>query len=160
VNIGSISGRVATPMMAPYAAGKHAVEAISESLRFEVADQGVQVACVEPGAVATPIWAKGNEQLARIGTELTPEVQQRYADHIDVLRGMIAEGDKGVPPSKVADAVHHALTAGRAKHRYLVGPDAKLVGMVTRLPDRVRAAAIRMQAGQFARKGRAAHTGR
>ena len=52
-------------MFATYSAGKHAVEAISQSLRFEMADLGVKVACVEPGEVQSAIWAKGDEVLAR-----------------------------------------------------------------------------------------------
>lgn len=38
VNVASIAGRMGSPLMAPYCAGKHAVEAISEALRFELAD--------------------------------------------------------------------------------------------------------------------------
>ena len=45
-------------MMAPYSAGKHAIEAISESLRFEVEGFGMKVACIDPGEVATEIWSK------------------------------------------------------------------------------------------------------
>lgn len=49
VNVSSLSGRVAGPLMGLYAASKHAVEAMSEALRFEVAPAGVQVTILEPG---------------------------------------------------------------------------------------------------------------
>jgi len=59
VFISSIGGRVAMAYTAPYAASKHAIEAIGDALRVELRSSGVQVALVEPGSVATPIWDKG-----------------------------------------------------------------------------------------------------
>jgi NAD(P)-dependent dehydrogenase (short-subunit alcohol dehydrogenase family) len=155
VNIASVAGRVATPMMGPYSAGKHAVEAISETLRFELADQGVRVACVEPGEIASAIWEKADEQLVQVTGTLSDDVKGRYRRHIDMLYGFVADGTKrGIPASRVATAVHHALTADRPKHRYLVGPDAKAVGIVSRLPDRVRARALALNSGRWERMGR------
>ena len=67
---------------------------------------------------------------------------------------VVAEGAKrGIPASKVADAVHHALTASRPKHRYLVGPDAKLVGVLTKLPDKVKAQAFALNLKLWERNG-------
>jgi NAD(P)-dependent dehydrogenase (short-subunit alcohol dehydrogenase family) len=154
VNVGSIAGRTAGPMLAPYAAGKHAVEAISEALRFEVADLGMKVACVEPGEVATAIWDKADAQLARVTGNADADTLKRYERHFDMLYGFVADGVKrGVPASKVADAIHHALTAARPKHRYLVGPDAKVVGVVSRLPDGLRYRALSLNGARWARSG-------
>ena len=58
VNMSSISGRFASPLLGPYAASKFAVEALSDALRRELAPWDIPVALVEPGAVATPIWQK------------------------------------------------------------------------------------------------------
>jgi hypothetical protein len=67
----------------------------------------------------------------------------------------VANGAKnGVEPSKVAEAVHHALTANRPRHRYLVGPDAKMVGVVSRLPDGLRHRALGINTALMARSGR------
>ena len=155
VNVASIAGRISAPMMAPYAAGKHAVEAISEALRFEVEDLGMHVSCVEPGEIESAIWSKADEQLSRIEGTLSPDVKARYARHLDMLYGFVADGAKrGIPASKVANAVHHALTASRPKHRYLVGPDAKMVGVVSRLPDRMRQRMLALNAGRWERSGR------
>jgi NAD(P)-dependent dehydrogenase (short-subunit alcohol dehydrogenase family) len=55
VNISSIGGRVALPLAGPYAASKFALEAVSDSLRRELAPWGVRVAVVEPGGVRTPV---------------------------------------------------------------------------------------------------------
>ena len=154
VNIGSNGGRVAAPMMAPYSAGKFAIEAISESLRFEVEDFGMKVACVEPGEVRTEIWSKADEQLARVVATLDSDTKARYERHLDMLYGFVAEGTKrGIPASKVADAVQHALTSARPKHRYLVGPDAKMAGVVSRLPDRLRHRMLSLNLNRWARAG-------
>ena len=61
VNLSSIGGRVAGPLFGPYSASKFALEALTDSLRREVAQFGVRVVSVEPGAIATPIWSKGIE---------------------------------------------------------------------------------------------------
>ena len=56
VNIGSVSGKMATPFVGPYAASKFAMEALTDALRCELRPWGIQVAIVEPGSIATPIW--------------------------------------------------------------------------------------------------------
>jgi NAD(P)-dependent dehydrogenase (short-subunit alcohol dehydrogenase family) len=160
VNIASVGGRVAMPMMAPYAAGKHAVEAISESLRFEVADFGMKVACVEPGSVATAIWAKADDQLARASARVPTDLLARYQRHFDMLYGFVADGARrGIPPAKAAHAVHHALTSDRPRHRYLVGRDAKVVGLVSRLPDPLRYRMLTLNFAQMERAGRTIRLG-
>ncbi len=156
INIGSIGGRAAGALTAPYSAGKHAVEAISESLRFEVADFGMHVSCIEPGEIATAIWEKADEQIARVEATFDEDMLARYDRHLDMLHGFVADGAKrGIPASKVADAVHHALTANRPKHRYLIGLDAKAAGhILTRLPDRLRYRAFTLVSARWARIGR------
>ena len=53
-----MSGRIAYPFMGPYAASKHALEALSDSLRREFLIYGVDVIVIQPGAIDTPIWDK------------------------------------------------------------------------------------------------------
>ncbi len=157
VNIGSISGRVSAPLLAPYSAGKHAVEAISESLRVELADAGMSVACVEPGEIKTEIWTKADQRLEELEDEIRSDgrIEEHYRRYVEMLYGFTAEGAKrGTRAEKVAGAVAHALTADRPKHRYLVGPDAKLVGVVSRLPDRIRASILAANMGRWERSGR------
>ncbi len=61
----SVGGKNAIPLLGPYGASKHALEAIGDSLRQEMEPFGVEVALVEPGSVATPIWDKGLEGAER-----------------------------------------------------------------------------------------------
>ena len=159
VNIASIAGRVGTAMFGPYAAGKHALEAFSQALRFEMEDFGVKVACVEPGEVKSAIWAKGDELLETIEADFSADVLSRYGRHVDMLTGFMADGAKhGVPASRAAKAVHHALTSARPRHRYLVGPDAKLVGIAGFLPDKLKARSLALYAKRWERSGRKMRT--
>src|SRR6185312_16445006 len=66
VFVSSVGGRVAMAFTAPYAASKHAIEAIGDALRVELRTSHVQVALVEPGSVATPIWDKGRADAERL----------------------------------------------------------------------------------------------
>ena len=158
VHIGSIGGRLSSAGLAPYSASKHALEALAESQRHELGrlDPPIRVALIEPGEVKTPIWDKGDTSVEDIERALDDVGRQRYQWLQDQSRGFIDEGrTKGVPPSKVADAIEHALTASRPKARYLVGPDAKLAGHIaTRLPDRARDAFSRFGARRWETRGR------
>ena len=150
VNISSIGGRVALPMVAPYNASKFAVEAISDSLRRELRPWGIQVAVIEPGAVATPIWDKSLAVADDIRAGAPPEMEERYGAVIDKVREESMKNARdGVPPRQVAEAVAHALTAPKPRTRYLVGRDAKVRARVAAvLPDRAMDAAIGRALGQ------------
>ncbi|HMH47641.1 MAG TPA: SDR family NAD(P)-dependent oxidoreductase [Solirubrobacteraceae bacterium] len=135
VFLSSIGGRVAMAFTAPYAASKHAIEAIGDALRVELSTSGVQVALVEPGSVATPIWDKARAE----GEQLTvPASLQREYGHIPAAmnKALKDTAERGVPPEHVAQTIERALTARRMKARYLVGRDAKAMVFVRRLlPD-------------------------
>jgi NAD(P)-dependent dehydrogenase (short-subunit alcohol dehydrogenase family) len=138
VFIGSIGGRIALPYVSPYAASKHAIEAVGDSLRREMMSFGVAVSIVEPGAVATPIWDKGGQEADRLRERATPDQIKTYGPAIERFGQLFIEaGKEGVPPDQVAKAVEHALTAERPKTRYVVGRGAKLRAAMRRyLPDR------------------------
>jgi NAD(P)-dependent dehydrogenase (short-subunit alcohol dehydrogenase family) len=143
--IGSISGRISTPLMAPYGASKHAIEAIGESLRQELRPWGMAVSVVEPGAINTPIWGKGRTTADRLEEELDPEAERLYGTEIARIRDLIDHQEKvGIPPERVAIAVEHALFHRRPKHRYVVGTDARAGALLDRLlPDRLMAMVLR-----------------
>ena len=73
----AIGGRMATPFVGPYAASKFAMHGFSDALPMELHGQGIHVALIEPGSIATEIWRKGGEAFAQIGTELPPELLRR-----------------------------------------------------------------------------------
>jgi NAD(P)-dependent dehydrogenase (short-subunit alcohol dehydrogenase family) len=131
----SIGGKVSTPFVAPYAASKHAIEAIADALRLELRTSNVRVALVEPGSVATPIWDKSNAELQRVS--IPPELADVYG-RVPETMGKVLEDTarRGIPPEKVAEAIERALTGRRMRTRYLVGPDARALLVMRRaLPD-------------------------
>jgi NAD(P)-dependent dehydrogenase (short-subunit alcohol dehydrogenase family) len=149
VFLSSIGGLNANPYMSPYHASKFGIEAVGDSLRQEMRQFGVEVSLVEPGSVATPIWAKGKESADAIRDRLTPEDERLYGDKVARMGKVLEKvGARGVAPEKVADAVAHALTDKRPKTRYLVGADARMTLLVRRvLPDRVRDRIVARAAG-------------
>lgn len=138
VNMGSIAGRAAMPVMGPYSASKFALEALTDALRLEVQQWGIQVSIVEPGAIATPIWTKSGAKAEELEATTTEDMKGLYAGVIAGVRVRVAEAAaRAIPPEAVAQAVEHALTAARPKTRYLVGRDAKVRAlMIKLLPDR------------------------
>jgi NAD(P)-dependent dehydrogenase (short-subunit alcohol dehydrogenase family) len=137
VFVSSIGGRVAMAFTAPYAASKHAIEAFGDALRVELRSSGVQVALVEPGSVATPIWDKAKVEAEAVS--IPPELHQQYG-HVQAAMTKVLEDTarRGVPPEQVAETIERALTAAHMKARYVVGRDAKVMLLVRRmLPDLV-----------------------
>ena len=137
VNIGSVGGLVSTPFQAPYNASKFALEALTDSLRVELRPWGMQVAIVEPGNIATPIWEKSLSLYQDLSSRLPPETLEYYGPVLEKLRKHLAK-PRDVPPDVVAEAVLHALTAERPKTRYLIGDDARSLARLRYLPDRLR----------------------
>jgi short-subunit dehydrogenase len=137
--MGSISGRMTTPLLAPYAASKAAVEAISDALRIELQPWRIHVAVIEPGAVATPIWDKGRAAGAALKGALPAGARELYGAAIEAVERAAGRAARhAMPTGAVVRAVAHALTAPRPKTRYLVGRDARVQALVARLPDRLR----------------------
>jgi NAD(P)-dependent dehydrogenase (short-subunit alcohol dehydrogenase family) len=139
VVIGSIAGRFASPFISPYCASKHALEAFADALRFELKPWKIDVAIVEPGSIATPIWDKAESTFERLKRELPAQAMELYGDAIAAIDAFTKDAAKrGIPPDMVARVVQHALTAKRPKTRYLVGTDARLQAAAsTVLPDRM-----------------------
>ena len=113
VNISSVGGRFAAPFVGLYAASKHGLEGLSESLRRELMLFGIDVIVVAPGSVATPIWDKA-EQIDVTAYSNSPyfEILKRFRDY------MITEGRKGWSSERLGEVVCEALTAARPKARY------------------------------------------
>ncbi len=149
VFIGSIGGRVGTPLLSPYAASKFAIEGIAESLRHELRPFGVRVVVVDPGAVKTDIWDKGRRYADDMEQRLPGEATVLYGDAIAGLRRSIDQQDRaGIPPEQVARVVGRALFSDRPRARYLVGRDAQVAGLVARLlPDSAKDAVVRLVGG-------------
>lgn len=142
VNVSSISGLIAMPGVSVYAGSKHAVEAITDSLRIELHPFDVKVVAVEPGGIKTPIWEKGAKRdQAAADDAATAKLRKAYAPLLKLLHKLNAKPG-GLPPEDVAKVVIEALESARPKNRYLVGKDAKSLALLRRLPDALRDRAI------------------
>jgi NAD(P)-dependent dehydrogenase (short-subunit alcohol dehydrogenase family) len=139
INMGSIAGRAAMPLMSPYAASKFALEAITDALRLEVQQWGMHVSIIEPGAIATPIWEKSSRHAKALEASSSPEMREQYAGLVAGVKDAVdAAARRAIPCDMVIAAVMHALVSPRPKTRYLVGWDAKIrAWMVKLLPDRL-----------------------
>jgi NAD(P)-dependent dehydrogenase (short-subunit alcohol dehydrogenase family) len=147
VFIGSIAGKFATPFLGPYSASKHAMEALSDSLRQELRPWGIPVALVEPGSIATPLWEKGQRDADEMEKHMPEEAMMRYGKAFNALHAAAKKFEAaGIPPDRVAKSVEHALTSGRPRTRYVVGFDATMQRLLAAVvPDRTLDALVAMQ---------------
>ena len=136
VNVSSMGGRLTFPGGGWYHASKHAVEALSDALRFEVSGFGIDVVVIQPGLIRTRFAEAavgsipvGDEPYARFNAAVGAATAGAYEGPFARLLG--GDGDD------VAAAIERALTAKRPRTRYRVTPSARLFLTLRRLlPDR------------------------
>lgn len=140
VNISSVGGKIAMATYGPYAGTKFALEAVSDSLRRELAPHGVQVVVVEPGAVNTEMADRGAATATDLAERMSPEQQQRYGGLVKaiVAHQAAAFARTGMPEDRAGSIIAEAATARRPRTRYTIGRDAALLTRLTRIfPDRI-----------------------
>ena len=135
LNMSSVSGRIAFPLLGAYAASKFALEGMSDALRIELASSGIEVILVEPGVVETPIWEKARSTARELYERMPPEAWEQYGAMAQAMqRG--AEGPstrRGISAEALAEVVHEALVHPRPKPRYLVGNGVKKSFLLAKL---------------------------
>jgi NAD(P)-dependent dehydrogenase (short-subunit alcohol dehydrogenase family) len=144
VNISSVGGKVTFPGGGFYHATKHAVEALSDALRFEVRGFGVHVSVVEPGLIKTSFGDTATaEPVADEGpyAAFNAAVAKRVAGAYEGLMGRLA-----APPAAVARVIERAISSKVPQTRYRVTSGARFM-LTTRkvVPDRVFDAFLRTQ---------------
>ncbi|MEL6865486.1 MAG: SDR family oxidoreductase [Bacteroidota bacterium] len=133
INISSISGRIASPFIGPYAASKHALEALSDSLRRELAVFDINVVSIQPGPIKTPIWDKAKADMAKRSYPNTP-----YAAIMEKSKELIAESEReAIEPIAVSRCIHQILRSKNPKARYIIAKKRLMYWIVSYvLPDR------------------------
>jgi NAD(P)-dependent dehydrogenase (short-subunit alcohol dehydrogenase family) len=132
VMISSVAGKSGNPLMSAYAASKHAIEGLSESLRREMMLFGIDVIIVAPGAVKTPIWGKAEE------VDISAYSKSPFLPALERLRKFTLHlSEIGLPPEKIAEVIAVALTAPHPKVRYQVTPDPMRHLITGLLPKRM-----------------------
>jgi NAD(P)-dependent dehydrogenase (short-subunit alcohol dehydrogenase family) len=139
VNISSVGGRIAMATYGPYASAKFALEAVSDSLRREIAPFGVQVVVVEPGAVRTEMAGRAIAAAHELASIMTPEQSQRYGGLVQAITAQAAWfTESGLSADAAAKVIAKAVTARKPRTRYTIGRDAALLTLSARiLPDRI-----------------------
>jgi NAD(P)-dependent dehydrogenase (short-subunit alcohol dehydrogenase family) len=120
VNISSVQGKIGTPLEGPYAASKHALEAMSETLYFELGHFGIRVVIIEPGYIAPGMK---HDEGDHAGPAAYAELRAQWSGTDSTLVG--PEGRPG--PETVAVAVASAIEDPSTPLRVEVGADAAMV---------------------------------
>ncbi len=167
VNVGSMGGRLTFPGAGHYHATKHALEAISDALRFELNGFGIDVVLLEPGLITTEFGAAASASMTAVGIGADDSADSdgdRRAEHasapaddpyvqfneaVATITREAYDGPMrrlGGGPERVAAAIERAITRRRAPARITITPSAKL-SIATRrlLSDRAWDAAMRRQ---------------
>jgi NAD(P)-dependent dehydrogenase (short-subunit alcohol dehydrogenase family) len=125
VNIGSITGEVATPLFGAYSASKFALRAMTDALRLELRPEAMHVCLIVPGTIQSEIWRKEKESVDAIAAD--SPARRFYGEMIDRIAGYVFScAEKALPAQRVADAVYACLTRAKPKIQYLVGWEAQV----------------------------------
>jgi len=137
INISSGHGLLAIPDKSVYAASKFALQAISDSLRVELKPFGISVSSVVVGKVETAVLGKIVADREEMIAAADPELASLYSPLIEFFDREV-KGIPGIAPIEVARVVARALKAKQPKAQYLIGPGAKKMKNLARLPVGLR----------------------
>lgn len=127
VNISSVIGRVYAPIAGWYSASKHALEALSDSLRAEIKRFGIKVSLIEPGAVKTDFFDVAMKRLEDV------EHHEAYSKQVNNFKKLFTSMYDNAPgPEMVADTIVKAIDSKNPKTRYAVG-NAKFEILLSRI---------------------------
>jgi NAD(P)-dependent dehydrogenase (short-subunit alcohol dehydrogenase family) len=125
INMSSMNGTVAMPIVGAYSASKYALEALSDTLRVELRPWDIGVTVIRPGQVRTEIFTKAGAFLDERALEIPDHLAQGYAKLYTRASMFNRRGSKALTaPEDVARVVFKALSARRMKPRYYAGFDA------------------------------------
>ena len=133
VNLSTIGGRIAFPLIGLYSGSKFALEAISDALRMETRPFGVHVIVIEPGMTRTNFLSTASRSAQRF----TANLKSPYYRYLQPFNRFMVQAEAfSSSPQKVARVVLRALTAKRPHARYAATPDAQLMlALLPWLPD-------------------------
>ena len=135
VNVSSVAGRVSTPGMGIYCGSKFAMEGITDALRPEVEEYGIDVVLVEPGPVDTAFTERASNEID--GLERSGAYERLYS----ILEDTEAVGGGGpgaIPPRRVAETIIDAANVTDPAARYPVGRVAQLSAFARFVPAKMR----------------------
>lgn len=149
INMSSFGGTISSPYLAAYHASKFALEAISDSMRMELAPwPNLDVVTIKPASIKTPIWQKAVDDFDDLLNRMPPDARQHYETELKTVtkRRQIAD-ENGADPEIVAEAVYEALTKAKPRTRHLLAFNPIIFAILRWLPDRRRDKVIRRSLG-------------
>ena len=122
INVGSILGRVTFPFFGVYGASKFAVEGLSDSLRYELSQFGVDVALVQPSAYPTQMYASAAQASDKECTESYGAIGEIPGAMFEQFMSMFESADSP-KPHDVAEAIEQLIEtpSGKRPSRVVVG---------------------------------------
>jgi NAD(P)-dependent dehydrogenase (short-subunit alcohol dehydrogenase family) len=143
VHVSSQLGRLLLPNIGAYCATKFAVEAMFETMAYELAPFGVDVTIIQPGGYPTKIWENGARYFEELLAGADEERKIAYAGHIDLASGMLGgvyETDPMDVPRAIAAII--ALPPGRRPLRKPVHPNTQATDALNAAHAQVQAAVL------------------
>jgi NAD(P)-dependent dehydrogenase (short-subunit alcohol dehydrogenase family) len=135
VNVSSVAGRLATPGMGIYNGSKFAVEGISDALRPEVSEYGIDVVLVEPGPVDTAFVDRASDEIDGLERSGAYDTLYSILDDTEAIGG---GGPGAVAPREVAETILDAANLTDPADRYPVGQVAKIAMLGRFVPATLR----------------------
>jgi short-subunit dehydrogenase len=134
VNISSVAGRVASPLSSVYDATKHALEAVSDGLRGELAPFGIKVVIIEPGFIITEFLGVAGEVSRDVMEHDSPYAAAIAARNESMQRLRKMAGT----PDEIAELIVKALTVAKPRARYAAPRHAQILIALKRwVPERL-----------------------
>ena len=135
VNVSSVAGRISTPGMGVYSGSKFAMEGLSDALRGEVGEYGVDVVLVEPGPVDTSFTDRAESEVEDLDRSGAYEKLYRILDDTEAVGG---GGPGAIQPEEVAETIVDAANVQHPAPRYPVGEVAKYAVLAEHVPAKWR----------------------
>jgi len=119
VNVSSVVGKMGLPGFPAYVSTKYALEGLSDCLRYELGQFGIDVTLIEPGAIKTNFFDSMKIQESKADPKY-----KKLTDHM--LSGLKMMAQFGTEPSQVAEIILKAVHADEIQPRYIAGTDAAM----------------------------------
>lgn len=130
INVSSLMGQVAFPLLGAYSMSKQALEAMSDILRMELKPSGIHVSVIEPGAIETAMTNAVVKKLDTLRENSSPQIQSDYAPFFKgMIKTLRSQNQNATSPEKIADIIIKVLNSQKPKARYAIG--LEVVGFST-----------------------------
>jgi NAD(P)-dependent dehydrogenase (short-subunit alcohol dehydrogenase family) len=137
INVSSVNGKIATPVVGAYSASKFALEGLSDALRVELAPFGVRVVLIEPSSSGTNIWETSLQRALGKMEQYREGSYKRLFDVTEKVARRTSTGKGGFPPQLFAETVRKILDSQRPRARYVIPSSVARQVLLRRfLPDR------------------------